>query len=244
MKKTDNTKLITVGELVKELAGYDKKHWDWNVEITAEGVEGEEDPTCIITGMGLDEDGDLRIEIEEEWAGGGDYYVGGLLEQLRDFDASTRVYLAGGGLLFSIDSQGGIFAETDEDDDTLSCNATAFGEYEEQPTVEKVSEAEKRVLPEKKRKKSCATPWGFIMLMILAIAATIAAIYLGIYYNVIAICIIGLVALIAIMVVVARVETCPYCGSIRLKKEKIDPKWNIANWSVKCKRCGEKFFME
>ena len=131
MKKTDNTKLITVGELVKELAGYEKKHWDWNVEITAEGVEGEEeDPTCIITGMGLDEDGDLRIEIEEEWAGGGDYYVGELLEQLRDFDASTRVYLAGGGLLFSIDSQGGIFAKIDEDDDTLSCYATAFGEYE------------------------------------------------------------------------------------------------------------------
>ena len=40
---------------------YEKKHWEWNVEITAEGVEGEEeDPTCIITGMGLDEDGDLR----------------------------------------------------------------------------------------------------------------------------------------------------------------------------------------
>ncbi|MEE3390272.1 MAG: hypothetical protein VZR28_03675 [Candidatus Cryptobacteroides sp.] len=238
MKKTNNTKLITVGELVKELAGYEKKHWDWNVEITAEGVEGEEeDPTCIITGMGLDEDGDLRIEIEEEWAGGGDYYVGEILEQLRDFDASTRVYLAGGGLLFSIDSQGSIFAETDEDDDTLSSYDTAFGEYKEEPKpARKPSEG--------KKKKSCATPWGFILLMLLAIAAAIAAICLGIYYNIIAICIIAFVALIAIMVVVARVETCPYCGSIRLKKEKIDPRFNIANWSVKCKKCGEDFFME
>lgn len=79
MKKTDNTKLITVGQLVKELEKYEKKHWDWNVEITAEGVEGEEDPTCIIIGMGLDKEGDLRIEIEE-WDGGGDYYIAELLE--------------------------------------------------------------------------------------------------------------------------------------------------------------------
>ena len=245
MKKTENTKLITVGELMKELAGYEKKHWDWNVEITAEGVEGEEeDPTCIITGVGLDEDGDLRIEIEEEWAGGGDYYVGELLEQLRDFDAGSRVYLAGGGLLFSIDSQGGIFAETDEDDDTLSCYATVFGEYEEHPTVEKVSEAEKRVLPGKKRKKSCATPWGVIASAATAIAAMTAAFFIGLHYNVFAISIVAFFALIAIMVVVARVETCPYCGSIRLKKEKIDPRFNFANWSVKCKKCGEDFFME
>lgn len=238
MKKTDNTKLITVGELVKELAGYEKKHWDWIVEITAEGVEGEEeDPTCIITGMGLDEDGDLRIEIEEEWAGGGDYYVGELLEHLRDFDAGTRVYLAGGGLLFSINSDGGIFADSDEDDDTLSCYATAFGEYEEHPAGGRASEADKQT----SRK---AAPWGFIALMLLAIAAAIAAICLGINYSIIAICIIGLVALIAIMVVVARVETCPYCGSIRLKKEKIDPKYNIAKWSVRCRKCGKGFFME
>ena len=241
MKKTDNTKLITVGEMVKELAGYEKKHWDWNVEITAEGVEGEEeDPTCIITGMGLDEDGDLRIEIEDEWAGGGDYYVSELLEQLRDFEASTRVYLVGGGLLFSIDDQGGIFSETDDDDDTLSCYATAFGEYEERPSGGKISKA---AIRERARKFDKA-PWGFIVLMLLAIAATTAALILGIYFNVIAISIVALFALIAIMVVVARVETCPYCGSIRLKKEKIDPKYNIANWSVRCKKCGKDFFME
>ena len=241
MKKTDNTKLITVGQLVKELEGYEKKHWDWNVEITAEGVEGEEeDPTCIITGMGLDKDGDLRIEIEEEWAGGDDYYVGELLEQLRDFDASTRVYLAGGGLLFSIDSQGGIFADTDDDDDTLCCYASAFGEYHEQLTGGRASKAEKR----ERARKFDKAPWGFIALTLMAVAAMTAAIYLGIHYNVIAISIVALFALIAIMVVVARVETCPYCGSIRLKKEKIDPKLNIASWSVRCKKCGKSFFME
>lgn len=246
MKKKDNTKLITVGELVKELEGYEKKHWDWNVEITAEGVKGEEeDPTCIITGMGLDEDGDLRIEIEEEWAGGGDYYVAELLEQLKDFDSHTRVYLAGGGLLFTIDNRGGIFAETDEDeDDTLCCYATAFGEYEDEPTGRKVSEAEKRERPEKKRGKSCSTPWGVIALAAMAIAAMTAAFFIGLHYNVFAISIVAIFALIAIAVIVARIETCPYCGSIRLEKEKIDPNLNIANWSVRCKKCGEGFFME
>lgn len=240
MKKTDNTKLITVGQLVKELEKYEKKHWDWNVEITAEGVEGEEDPTCIIVGMGLDKEGDLRIEIEEEWDGGGDYYIAELLEHLREFDAGTRVYLAGGGLLFSIDNQGGIFAETDEEDDTLSCTATAFGEYEEHLTGGRASKAEKR----ERARKFAKVPWGFIAVVLLAVAALTAAIYLGIYYNVLAICIIAFVALIAIMVVVARVETCPYCGSIHLEKEKIDPNLNgFANWSVRCKRCGEKFFM-
>ena len=246
MKKTENTKLITVGELVKELKGYEKKHWDWNVEITTdEPIGEEEDMPCIIIGMGLDADGDLRIEIEEEWAGGGDYYVGEILEQLRDFDASTRVYIAGGGLLFTIDNRGGIFAETDEDeDDTLCCYATAFGEYEEKPTEREVSEAEKRERPKKKRKKSSATPWGVIALAATAIAAMTAVCLIGLHYNVLAICIVALFALIAIAVIISRIETCPYCGSIHLEKKKIDPNLNIANWKVRCKKCGKGFFME
>ena len=242
MKNTNNTKLVTVGDLVKELKRYEKNHWDWNVEITAEGVEGdEEDPTCIITGMGLDEDGDLRIEIEEEWAGGGDYYIAELLEQLRDYNAGTRVYLAGGGLLFSIENNGGIFEKTD--DDILGCSATAFGEYKEKP-AKGGSKAEKREQPEKKRTKFGKVPWGFIALVLLAIVVMTAVLQLGIYYNVLAISIAAFVGLIAIIVVVARVETCPYCGSVRLKKEKIDPNLNIARWSVRCKKCGKDFFME
>ena len=242
MKKTDNTKLITVGELVKELAGYEKKHWDWNVEITTdEPIGEEEDMPCIIIGMGLDSDGDLRIDIEDEWAGGGDYYVGELLEQLRDFDASTRVYLAGGGLLFTIDNRGGIFAETDEDeDDTLCCYATAFGEYEVPPTGGRAPKAKKR----EQARKFDKAPWGFIALMLLAVAVMTAAFFIGLHYNVFAISIVAFVAWIAIAVIVARIETCPYCGSIRLKKKKIDPNLNIANWSVRCKKCGEEFFME
>ena len=174
MKEIDSTKLVTVGELVKELKRYEKNHWEWNVEISTDKPVGEdEDMPCIIIGMGLDTDGDLRIEIEDEWAGGGDYYIAELIEHLRDFDPGTRVYLAGGGLLFSIDNQGGIFAETD--DDTLCCDATAFGEYEEKPSSSP-TEAKKE---EKTGKMSREDRIGTI-----ALAALAALIFYGLCYNV------------------------------------------------------------
>lgn len=172
MKKTENTKLITVGELLNELKKFEKKHWDWNVEIsTDESIGEDEDMPCIIIGMGLDEDGDLRIEIEEEWADGGDYYVAELIEHLRDFDPATRVYLAGGGLLFSIDNRGGIFSPT-EDDDTLICNATAFGEYELKQTGW-LTEAEKRELSKDVRKKRRESRIYAVVLRIIAFATLV-----------------------------------------------------------------------
>ena len=179
MKTADSTELISIGELVKELEAYEEKHWDWNVEITTDEPVGEdEDPPCIIVGMQLDGDGDLRIEIEEEWAGGGDYYVGELLQHLRDFDSRTRVYLAGGGLLFSIDSHGGIFAESGEDDDALECFATAFGEYESEPTGW-LSESEKREQAENARKMARQERLETIALVVLT-----AVIFFGLCYNV------------------------------------------------------------
>ena len=179
MKTTDSTELISVGELVKELEGYEEKHWDWNVEITTDEPVGEdEDPPCIIVGMQLDGDGDLRIEIEEEWAGGGDYYVGELLQHLRDFDSRKRVYLAGGGLLFSIDNHGGIFAESGEDDDTLNGYATAFGKYEREPTGW-FTEAEKRERAGNARKMARQERMETIALAVLT-----AAIFFGLCYNV------------------------------------------------------------
>ena len=56
--------------------------------------------------------------------------------------------------------------------------------------------------------------------------------------------IIIMVALVAILIVVLRTDTCPYCGSFRLDKQKIDPKYNNANWNVRCKRCGKEFYMK
>jgi len=178
MKKIDNIKLITVGDLLKELKKYEKKHWDWNVEISTDKPIGEDDDLpCIIIGMGLDEDGDLRIEIEEEWADGGDYYVAEFLEHLRDFDHATRVYLAGGGLLFSIDNRGGIFAAT-EDDDTLICDASVFGEYQEEPTL-RISESDINDRVDTVRKINSSDRKGTIALVSLT-----AVILFGLCYNV------------------------------------------------------------
>ena len=179
MKKSDIAELISVGELVKELERYEEKHWDWNVEISTDVPVGEdEDLPSIIIGMQLDGEGNLRIEIEEEWAGGGDYHIDELLGRLQDFDPRTKVYLAGGGLLFSIDNHGGIFAESGEDDDALGCFATAFGEYVSEPTGW-FTEAEKRERAGNARKMARQERMETIALAVLT-----AAIFFGLCYNV------------------------------------------------------------
>ena len=58
-----------------------------------------------------------------------------------------------------------------------------------------------------------------------------------------AVLIIVMVAMVVIMIVVANIETCPYCGSMHLEKRKIDPNLNPAGWSVRCKKCGKEFYM-
>ena len=178
MRKTDDAKLITVGQLVKELEKYEEKRWDWNVEIATEAVvSGEDAPTCIISGMSLDKEGDLRIDIEGVWGDGGDYYVGELIEHLRDFDSSTKVYLAGGGLLFSIDSHGGIFAGTEDDDDSLSCYATPFGEYDYKPSGW-FTVTEQREREDVARKKAREERIDYILLALMALVT-----FLGLCYN-------------------------------------------------------------
>ena len=236
MNKTDNTKLITVGNLLKELKRYGKGCSEYVVNIDI-----PDGSTLNIMGTGLDKDGDLSIEVDED-PDEGYFDVQMLIDELEGYAKSTRVYLEGCGLYltFKVNADGRIVSGYDDEEEIVGFDAYAFGEYEEHPSGGKVSQAEKR----ERARKFDKVPWGFIALMLLAIAAAIAAICLWINYSIIAICIIGLVALIAIMVVVARVKTCPYCGSIRLKKEKIDPNLNIANWSVRCKKCGKEFFME
>ena len=240
MNKTDNTKLITVGNLLKELKRYGKGCSEYVVNIDI-----PDGSTLNITGMGLDKDGDLSIEVDED-PDEGYYDVRMLIDELEGYAKSTQVHLEGCGLYltFMVNADGRIVSGDDDEEEIIGFDAYAFGEYEVQPAGVKDSEAEKRERPEKKRKKSCAIPWGFIALVLLAVAAMTAAFFLGLRNNIFAISIVAFVALIAIAVMVARIETCPYCGSIRLEKKKIDPNLNIANWSVRCKKCGEEFFME
>ena len=128
MKTPENIKLATVGQLLGELKEYEEEHWDLCVVAWT-----EDDHTLGVVGIGKDKDGDLRIEVEEVDAVlEGIWSVSDVIGSLEDYGKDTRVYLAGHGLYFAIDSEGGVFTESD-DDDVVGCYATVFGEYEEEP---------------------------------------------------------------------------------------------------------------
>lgn len=127
MKKT-NVQLTTAGKLLNDLKRYEKKHWDLSAVAWA-----QDDLMFGVVGIGKDKDGDLRIEVEEvEYELEGIWTVSDVIDSLESIGKETRVYLAGHGLYFAIDSDGSIFTESD-DDDVVGCYATVIGEYEEEP---------------------------------------------------------------------------------------------------------------
>ena len=128
MKTPENIKLTTVGQLLGELKEYEEDRWDLCVVAWT-----EDDHTLGVVGIGKDKDGDLRIEVEEaDDVLEGIWSVSDVISSLEDYDRDTRVYLAGHGLYFAIDSEGGVFTESD-DDDVVGCYVAVFGEYEEEP---------------------------------------------------------------------------------------------------------------
>ena len=129
MKTTENIKLTTAGELLRELKKYEEDLWDNCVVAWT-----QDDMMFGVVGIGKDEDGDLRIEVEEvEEELEGIWSVSDVISSLEDISKETRVYLAGDGLYLSVDSNGStIFTEADEDD-AVGCWVTVFGEYEEKP---------------------------------------------------------------------------------------------------------------
>ena len=128
MKKTENIGFSTVGQMLGELKKYEKEHWDLSVVAWV-----QDDHTLGVVGMGKDEDGDLRIEVEEVGEVlEGIWSVSDVIDSLESSVKDARVYLAGHGMYFTIDSNGGVFTESD-DDDVVGCDASVFGEYEEEP---------------------------------------------------------------------------------------------------------------
>lgn len=127
--KKDNVHLSTVSELLGELKKYKKNHWDDCVVAWL----NDDELTFGVVGMGNDKDGDLRIIVEEvDDVLEGFWTVDEVISSLECKGKDARVYLAGEGLYLAIDSRGGIFTEAD-DDDTVGCYVTVFGEYEERP---------------------------------------------------------------------------------------------------------------
>lgn len=126
--KEINLQLTPVGKLLKELKKYEKEHWsDCVVAWMDDGR------TFGVVGMGPDKDGDLQIVVEEvDGVLEGIWSVEDVIDSLEQSGKETRAYLAGDGLSFAIGSKGGIFTEADNDN-IIGCNATVFGEYEEEP---------------------------------------------------------------------------------------------------------------
>lgn len=145
MKTNNNIRLTTVGEIIEELKKYEKKSWDREVAIWLDG----EYPFFIMS-VGLDADGDLCFEVEElDDVIEGCYIVADTLSALEQYSNDTRVYFAGEGLYLNLEKKGGIFSSNDEDD-TITCNATSFGkynvEYEESSKVAKKGDNEESTL--------------------------------------------------------------------------------------------------
>ena len=128
MKTTENFELTTAGKLLSELKKYKNKHWDYSVVAWI-----DDDHTLGVVGQGKDRDGDLRIEVEEvEEELEGIWTVADVIESLEHCDKDTRVYLAGHGYYFAIDSEGSVFTDSD-DDEVIGCHAATFGEYQIEP---------------------------------------------------------------------------------------------------------------
>ena len=175
MKTTENIKLTTVGKLLKDLRRYEKKRWDLSVVAWT-----DDDRTFGVVGTWKDEDGDFQIVVEEiDEILEGIWTVADVISSLEDIGKDTRVYLAGHGLYFAIDSKGGIF--TEGDDDVVGCYATVIGEYEEEPpcvfTEKERRRRERRAIWKERTKTWKGVAEGVTFLLCIPLTAY------GLYYN-------------------------------------------------------------
>ena len=177
MKTTESLELTTAGKLLSELKKYKKKHWDYSVVTWL-----DDDHTLGVVGQGKDRDGDLRIEVEEvEEELEGIWTVADVIESLERCDKDTRVYLAGHGYYFAIDSNGSAFTESD-DDDVIGCYATICGEYDEEPPCV-FTEKEKRQRARRAIWRERKNSWKGILEVFILLLSIPLMIY-GLYYNI------------------------------------------------------------
>ena len=165
MKTTESIKLTTAGQMLGELKKYEKEHWDLSVVSWK-----QDDLTFGFVGMGKDKDGDLQIEVEEvEEVLEGIWTVADVVDSLERSGKDTRVYLAGHGLYFAIDSEGGIFTESD-DDDMIGCYATVFGEYEEEQQGWQTEEEKRKLAKEARKEAREDRRMGFVLGVMVLVA--------------------------------------------------------------------------
>ena len=162
----------TVGKILVELEMLEKRHGDKSVAVWT-----NTDRPFGIVGMGLDADGDLRIELEEMDNEEGFYCVADTIDALKEYGRDVKVYLAGCGLYLSIDGEGGIFAEADDEDENVGFYASVFGQYEQKRTGVWRTETEERELAEKARKEKHESRAETITLAILTVGVAVLLVY-------------------------------------------------------------------
>lgn len=136
MKTKEDIKFATVGKLLKELKRIESFDEECTYYCPTVFVSNVDELYFGMVGLGPDEDGDLRIELEEMGTSEGFFDVQDLILRLKEFDSKTKVYLAGGGLYLNLDQDGDIFSDPDEEDSTVGCYASIFGNYTPEPKPE------------------------------------------------------------------------------------------------------------
>lgn len=181
--RTEDTELLTVGQLLEELAEFEEDYYDYDVVCWTPDRE-----PCFPTSVELDGEGDLCISLKED--DGENYSVGMLLEELDKYDPDTRVYVAARGLFLNIEVKNDntiFYEDLDEESDieVVACDGIIFGKYEDESSdyedddCQEVEEEESE-LEEKAENNNSAT-----MKIVLALALLLCA--YGTYYNISAI---------------------------------------------------------
>jgi len=157
-------KTMTVRDLIRELNEVSNVCEEYDLVLWAPG-----DLVCCVTKTIIDEDGDVRICVEEEYDDGGYYTVEMLRDELESYDEGKSVYWAGCGLYMTVEQDGGVFA-VDHDSESVGADALVVGRYEEEEeesgwlTIE-----DRRELAEANRKQRRQNRWMLALLGLFSI---------------------------------------------------------------------------
>lgn len=119
MNMTDNTKLVSVGELLDELRYYGEEYLEYQIFLFASG----EEEGYGIFGIDQDENGLIRIDVD--WIGWGDgsfYNLDEIIYALSDFDRDAKVYLESPVATLTFDTNHSIFCEPDYESEYIGAD--------------------------------------------------------------------------------------------------------------------------
>lgn len=129
MNTFQNIELMTIGQLIEDLAEFEEEYSDWDVVCWTPDKK-----TCYITRMEFDKDGALCLCLKEDDED--TYNVSMLIEELNEYNEDTFVYVAARGLYLCIETNinGTIFSEDldeNSDIDIVACNSQIIGAYKD-----------------------------------------------------------------------------------------------------------------